>query len=177
MKINLIFLMTLVLIPALGQAQVSEEQKALDSFRTLVRRHVDSYKPNGREHVTKLGGGWTKERFTLDGTSAKFDVEKTSSLVSPFIGTLKFTLIRSLTAFHSTEPEAAADTVFIGRDTSVHNHEFAYQDHQWQPTSRQYRDIGSVLDGSYPCDELLMKKEKPSEQDVHGCLEEFDGNR
>jgi hypothetical protein len=172
---SITFSMTLALIPILCQAQVSEEQKALDSFRSLVRHHVDSYKPNGREHVTKLGGGWAKEQFSPDPASVKFDVEKTSSLVSPFIGTLTFTLTRNLSDFHLTETEAAADTVFIKRDTSSHKHVFAYQDHEWQPTSRQHRSIGSLADGYYPCDELLLKREKPSEKDVHGCLEEFDG--
>ncbi len=178
MKIkDMVVLVTLALMPVFGQAQVTEETRALDSFKSLVRHHVDSYKPSGREHITKLGGGWAKERFTLDPTSAKFDVEKTSSLVSPFVGTLTFTLIRSFSAYHSTEAEAAADTVFTQEDTSVHKHVFAYQDHQWQPTSRQYRKIGSTLDGYFPCDEFLLKKEKPSEKDTHGCLEEFDGDK
>jgi hypothetical protein len=28
--------------------------------------------------------------------------------------------------------------------------------------------------GDLPCDEFLLKKEKPAEEDIHGCLEEFD---
>lgn len=80
---NLIALIALAAMPFLCQAQTTDDQKALESFKVLVRRHMESYKPNGREHVTELGGGWAKERFILDLATARFDVEKTSSLVSP----------------------------------------------------------------------------------------------
>jgi hypothetical protein len=170
-------LMGLAAMPIFCQSPVTEEQKALDSFKKLVRHHADSYKSNGRVHVTKLGGGWAKERLTIDPASMKFDVEKTASLVSPFVGTLAFTLNRSHSAFHPTEDEAAADSVFTHEDRTVHKHVFAYQDYQWQPTSRQYQHVGGSLDGYYPCDELLLKEEKPSAKDIHGCLEEFDGEK
>ncbi len=173
-RIEIVIALMILALPSFAGAQIAE-QKALESFKSLVRRHVDSYKPDGREHITKLGGGWAKEQFIID--SPKFDVEKTSSLVSPFVGTLTFTLIRRTTAFHSTEDEAAADTVVTYEDRTIHKHVFAYQEDQWQPTSRQYRHVGGSLDGDYPCDELLLKKDKPSEKDIHGCLEEFDGGK
>lgn len=162
------------LMPIFCQAQSNEDQNALDSFKALVRRHVDDYSPDGRVHVTKLAGGWAKELFTLDPASAKFDVERTASLVSPFVGTLTFSLTRKLSAFHATEAEAASDTAFVEQVVSLHKHVFAFQDHKWQATSRQYRDIGSLVDGYFPCDEFLLKRDKPSEKDIHGCLEEFD---
>jgi hypothetical protein len=71
-------LVGLALAPLYSQAQPSEEQTALDSFKKLVRRHTDSYKSGGREHITQLGGGWVKELFTLNVSSANFDVEKTA---------------------------------------------------------------------------------------------------
>lgn len=165
------------LLPAFCQAQIGEDQNALNSFKKLVSDHVDSYKPNGRVHVTKLGGGWAKERFTLDPSSAKFDVEKTSSLVSPFVGTLTFTLVRNLTTFHETEAEAADDNTFIKNTAAVHKHVFAYQDHQWRPTSRVHQQLNSSLKDYFDCDEFLLKKEKRSEKDINGCLEEFDADK
>jgi hypothetical protein len=169
--------MVLVAMPILCQSQVTEEQKALDSFKSLVSHHADSYKPNGRVHITRLGGGWAKEQFTIVPGTMKFDVEKTASLVSPLIGTVTFTLNRSHGAFHSTEEEATTDTVFTHSDTTIHRHVFAYQEHQWQPTNRQYKHVGGSLDGDFPCDELLLKETKPSAKDIHGCLEEFDANK
>lgn len=176
--------MVLATMPIFCQSQISEEQKALDSFKSLVSHHADSYKLNGREHVTKLGGGWAKERFILDPGSAKFDVEKTPSLVSPLVGTLAFTLIRKFSVFHSTEIDAAADIVFIREDVWVHKHVFAYQDHQWQPTSRQHMKTGTgtSIDGEYfACDDFPLKEGRPSKKDIKddlfGCLEEIDGDK
>jgi hypothetical protein len=169
-----IILITLMVTQPWCRAQTAEDQNALKSFNSLIRRHVESYKPNGREHVTELGGGWVKERFTLVPSSVKFDVEKTASLVSPYVGTVTFTMIRQFTAFHPTRTDAANDDVFTKKDRSIHTHVFAYQDHQWQPTRRQYRDVDATTDSDYPCDEFLSK-EDPSERDIHGCLEEFDG--
>lgn len=175
--IHVRILMMLALTPIFCRAQVSEDQKALDSFKSLVRRHIDSYELNPREHVTNFDSGWAKECFTIDPSSANFDVEKTSSLVSPYVGTLTFKLIRKLSAFHSTEAEADADTC-TRESANLHKDAFAYQDHQWQPTSRQHTALSGSLEGIYfPCDEFLLKREKPSEKDIHGCLEEFDGDK
>jgi hypothetical protein len=178
------------LIPTWFYAQTNEDA-AVTSFKALVNRHIDSYKPNGRIRVRKVPDGWTRERFVLDAASTTFDVEKTNSLVSPFVGTLSFTLMWAVTAIHKTEGEAAADenfTVPAIPATSVHKHVFAYQDHEWQPKTRAYRHPPSAfsaaqraseylmraLTGEFPCDELLHKKETAAEQDIHGCLEEFD---
>ncbi len=164
------------LTPMLFYAQTNEEA-ALTSFKALVSRHIDSYKPNGRVRVRQVPGGWIRERFTLDPASAKFDVEKTSSLVSPFVATLSFTLIWSVTAVHPAEAAAAADNTFVAPENlsiTVHKHEFAYQDQKWQPKSRTYRLQSGLVGGDLPCDEFLLKKEKPAEEDIHGCLEEFD---
>jgi hypothetical protein len=173
--VSVAIVIALAAMPARCQSQQTEDAKILDAFKSLVRRHVESYRSIGREHITKLSGGWAKELFTLDPSSVKFDVERTSSLVNPFVGTLTFTLIRSLSTFHATEAEAAADTALKKWDTTQHTHLFGYQDSKWTPTVRQYKIVGDrFLTGVYPCDEFLTKKEKPSEKDIYGCLEEFD---
>ena len=170
-------LVGVALTPILSQAQPNREQNALDTFRSLVRRHADSYKPNGREYVGKSKDGWMKGVFILDPASVKFDVEKTSSLVSPFVGTLTFTLAYSFSRVHSTEAEAAADTVLRKSFTTMHKHSFAYQEEKWEAKVREYRTVGSVLSGDFPCDELLLSGSTPWAKDVHGCLEEFDGGK
>jgi hypothetical protein len=109
---------------------------------------------------------WAKERFIIDSTSVSFDVEKMSSLVSPFVGTLRFTLITKESNLHSTKAEAAVDTVFAHEDKRIHRHVFVYQDGQWQPTSRQHYYDGSWMD----C--VFLK-----EVDTFGRLEEFDGDK
>ena len=170
--------MVLAVLLPFSYAQSTEEEKVLAAFKGMVREHVESYKSNGREYVANLGGGWAKEVFSIDPTSVKFDVDKTSSLVSPFIGTVSFTLIRRYTAFHGTADEAGKDTVLIKKDSAAHTHSFAYQDHKWTPTVRMYRDLDGLLTGeSFPCDELLTTGERASKEDIHGCLEEFDTSK
>ena len=63
---NSVFVGTLIglaLTPILCQAQPNREQNALDTFRSLVRHHADSYKPNGEgvriytvDSTIKFGG-------------------------------------------------------------------------------------------------------------------------
>jgi hypothetical protein len=150
--------------------QVRQDQKAMASFKGLVRHHVDSYKANSRETVAICAfengqGMWAKERFSIDPTSVSFDVEKTSSLVSPFVGTVTFTIIEKESNLRLTKAEAAVDTVFTHEDRSFHKHEFVYQEGQWKPTSRQHLYEGDWIDCG------------PPEADIFGCLEEFDGDK
>lgn len=162
----------MILALTLSSCQVQQDQKALESFKALVRHHVDSYKPNGREHVFvglifEGKNLWIKDRFTIDPTSVNFDVQKTSSLVSPFVGTLTFTITITRTSLHPTKAEAAVDTD-CSHETEVflHRHVFVYQDSQWRPKSRQHRVEGEWRDCVFRND-----------VDVHGCLEEFDGDK
>jgi len=161
-------LMILALTPI--SCQVTQEQKALRSFKSLVRRHVDSYKTNSREKVAIYDVVHeqvmlAKERFSIDPTSVTFDVEKTSSLVSPFMGTLTFVVIVKVTNQHLTQTEAAGDTVFTHEFRSTHKHVFVYQDGKWQPTTRQHTYEGIWVDCVY------------ENSDPFGCLEEYDGDR
>jgi hypothetical protein len=177
------------LIPTWFYAQTNEDA-ALTSFKALVNRHIDSYKPNGRISVRKGTDGWIRERFVLDTASVTFDVERTNSLVSPYVGTLSFTLAQAVTPQHKMEAEAAADNFMVldAVDTTTHKHAFSYQDQQWRPKTRTYHhslaqmtpeqrrsdSLVRVLSGEFPCDEFLHKKATAAEQDSHGCLEEFD---
>lgn len=171
-KTTLSVLLLALGVAALLHAQTADEV-ALSSFKSLVHRHAESYKPNGREHVTQLAGGWVKENFTIDADSLKFDVEKTSSLVSPYVGTVSFMIIRHVTNFHSEPSDAAADNVFTKRFPYSHKHIFGYQENAWRPTSRTHYQVDHpAFNGD--CDVFLGKKKLPSDQDNYGCLEEFD---
>lgn len=179
------------LIPTWFYAQTNDDA-ALGAFKALVNRHRDSYTPNGRIRVRSGPDGWIRERVVLDAASVTFDVEKTSSLVSPYVGTLSFRLTQAVTPQHKTKAEAAADNNFKVLDvflaTTVHKHVFAYPDQEWRPKTRTYRHsmalmspeqrrsdaLVHALSGDFPCDELLHKKESAADQDIHGCLEEFD---
>jgi hypothetical protein len=69
-------------------AQSNDEKKAVDSFKGHIQHHLDSYKKNRREHVIQLGGGWAKQYYEADVDSAEIDVQRTTSLLSPYTARL-----------------------------------------------------------------------------------------
>lgn len=153
---------------ALGQ-DASSDKQVVESFKEYVQRHLASYESNRRERITKLGGGWVKMYFKPDLGSAAIDVQKTTSLVSPYIGTLEFQLVHYYTAFHTTRKEAEADFAFVNSKAITHKHSYAYQDGKWLPKTRKY----TIVDyGEWKCDEI--DRDNPGQQDPNGCLEEYD---
>lgn len=154
---------------AFGQ-NANPDKEALDSFKKYVGLHLASYEHNRRERVALLGGGWVKEYFEPDKGSEGIDVEKTSSLVSPYMGELDFRLVRHYTAFHQTRDEAAADSSFVQSDAVMHKHRYAYQDEKWVPKTRKY----VVGEDEYDCDEVVAAGANAGQHDIHGCLEEYD---
>jgi hypothetical protein len=172
-----------------GQIPAREqEQMALDSFKSLVHRHVESYGPNGgghsQDHIIKVGKKWAKAHYTIE--SPNFNAVKTDSLVTPFLGTFKFTIIMKRSVPHNTQAEAEADTVLKLRLSTYHTHTFAYQEDKWQPKDRHYtlaekadivgpnaprgiRDLEEEMVRSRLCDRLLV-----TGVDERQCLEEFD---
>src|SRR5450759_2176821 len=155
---------------AFGQ-DTSSDKQVVASFTAYVHQHFASYDTNRRERITKLGGGWVKMYFQPDQSSVGIDVQRTTSLVSPYVGTLEFQLVEHFTAFHKTRAEAEADTAFINSKVVTHNHSYAYQDGKWVPKTR--KNVGN--DGTlYDCDEVITVGDNAGEHDINGCLEEYD---
>src|SRR5579862_658984 len=155
----------------------SDEKKAVDSLKVYVQHHLDSYQMNRRERVTKLGGGWVKQYFEMDVNSAEMDVQRTTSLISPYTARLDFRMILHLTAFHRSRDEAVEDTVFMQSDIYLHRHNYAYQDGKWVPKIRQHKwDIRNALVPMpwSDCTEVVMTGPDAGKTDMFGCLEEFD---
>jgi hypothetical protein len=160
-------------------AQSNDEKKVVDSFKNYVQHHLDSYKTNRREKVTLLGGGWVKEYYEADVNSAEFDVQRTTSLISPYTGRLEFRMIRRFTAFHKSREEAMADTDFPRTDITEHRHNYAYQDGRWIPKIRQHRAFGERARAFgnntwFDCAEVIETGANAGETDTNGCLEEYD---
>jgi hypothetical protein len=118
-----------------------------------------------------LGGGWVKEYFEPNISSVTFDIQRTSSLVSPYSGRLNFELLTHYTAFHKSSAEAAVDSDFTQVSSVLHKHTYAYQDGRWVPQVRRYVSYG----GEYDCTEVINIGPDAGEVDIHGCLEEYDG--
>lgn len=174
-------------------ARSDDERKAVESFKGYVEHHFGSYKTNRRERVRLLGGGWVKQYFTADVNSAEIDVQRTTSLISPYTGKLEFRIIRHFTAFHQSREEAMTDAAFPQTSITSHRHNYAYQDGKWVPKIRQHRAFdesaqavaawfNSVGDSAsaqavaawFDCAEVIKAGPNAGETDIEGCLEEYD---
>jgi hypothetical protein len=152
---------------SLGQ-DTNNDKQVVESFTAYVQQHFASYEHNRRERTTLLGQGWVKMYYQPDQSAAGIDVQRTSSLVSPYIGTLEFKLVNHFTAFHKTRKEAEGDSTFVNTKVVKHTHTYAYQDGKWVPKTRKHEDYGGV----YDCDEVIKVGENAGERDINGCLEE-----
>jgi hypothetical protein len=122
-------------------AQSNDEKKVVDSFKSYVQHHLDSYKTNRRERVLLFPDvGWVHQYYEVDAGSAKIDMQRTNSPLAPYTGTLEFRLIRHYTAFHASREEATVDTDFEKSDVNLHHHTYAYQDQEWIPKTRRFRN-------------------------------------
>src|SRR5579864_4661969 len=108
---------------ALGQ-DASNDKQVVESFTAYVQQHFASYEHNRRERTTLLTQGWVKEYFQPDQSSAGIDVQRTASLVSPYMGTLEFKLVTHYTAFHKTRKEAESDSTFVNAKAVAHTHTY-----------------------------------------------------
>src|ERR1700684_3279901 len=126
-------------------AQSDDEKKVVNSFKGYVQHHLDSYKTNRRERIAEAqGGGWIKEYWEMDANSAEMDIQRTTSLLSPYTARLNFRLILYVTMVHQSREDASADTSFSQSPrVFLHRHNYSYQDDKWVPKIRQVR-----LDGS-----------------------------
>jgi hypothetical protein len=158
--------------PALAQS-TSEDKQAVESFKSYIQQHFASYKQNRRERVTMLGGGWVKEYFEPNSDSASIDVQKTTSLITPYTGKLDFQLVRHMTGFHKTREDAAADSSFVKTTIAIHHHTYAFQDGKWLPKVRQHESPG-LENQLFRCDEVITQGPDAGEKDINGCLEEYD---
>jgi hypothetical protein len=98
-------------------------------------------------------------------SSVSIDVERTTSLVSPYIGTLEFQMVEHYTAFHETREDAEADSAFVNSQVKTHKHSYAYQDGKWVPKTRKYVVNGL---GMFDCDEVITVGDDAGERDLYG---------
>jgi hypothetical protein len=158
---------------SVSHAQSGDETKVLESFKRLVQQRREVYQ-KGRVYINPVEGSFVRLSFRLDPMSIKFDLQKTSSLVSPYVGEIEFILITDFSPRHNTADDASADKSVQIADTVRHKHTFAYQEGQGAPTVRKHQSIGwSTPEPWYDCDEIIKRK-KSGRKDFQGCLEEYD---
>jgi len=110
---------------------------ALDSFRELGKTATATTNSSIIPWHNKELNKWAERRFQV--AELKYDVRKTESLVSPFVGVITFTLTNTQTELFSERSAAQAS---IDLDSTVYTFEvelnYAYQDNQWRTTAGRY---------------------------------------
>jgi hypothetical protein len=149
----------------------TDENYVVDSFKDMISRHISSYKTDKRVQVSKFGGdyGWAKKfHEALDGY--RFDVRKTNSLVTPYIGELLFDIKRGKTAFHNTREKAENDDTPISQSIIKHKHTYAFQNGKWIVKSR--RHYSEFLNKWVDCNQIITQGENKGQTNLYGCWEE-----
>lgn len=145
----------------------NDKNEVVEQFENSLKEHFMSYENDPRIQITKLGGGWVKEKHSIENDYS-YDVQETNSLISPYKGVCEFTIIRSFTDFHGTKEAAKADNNFIKSNKKTHLHQYLYQKGKWVVSSRKNKgDFGSWFD----CNEIIQTGENKNTTDLHGCWE------
>jgi hypothetical protein len=122
-----------------ASAQTSTEQSLVSSFRAFSSDFLQSLRQKEGCHTKQASAdipdSWFKECQKYDVDSAKIDVTKTASLVSPYVGTLVVRVVISNTVWQPTEAKASADTVITHIREQTVEYSFGYQSGKWRFTS------------------------------------------
>lgn len=138
MKIKsiIILMMFCLFIPITAFASSSEEE-VVQSFNTLAQNHIDSYQTDKREKIVQAIQGDKKWRKFLHDVSSNYsiDIQKTNSIVTPYIGIFEFEVTIYKSEPFDTEEEARATNTYTNY-IGYHKDKFAYQNDTWVTKER-----------------------------------------
>lgn len=153
-----------------GKVADDDNQLIVKSFEKFIDSHLNSYRTNKRDIVAKCDNGWSKDSFEAVAEHS-IDIQRTTSLVSPYSGVCEFSLLKKGTAYHSTRAEAVADQVFVGPGKIIkHRHSYAFQGGTWVVKSRQhyFESVGEWMD----CNDLQTEGVNKGLSNFEGCHED-----
>lgn len=123
-----------------------DEQHISASFDSLMAAEMSRYRSvfTGKSRFSALtpptgGKLWERLSFAVDSGSASFNLERTQSLTTPYIGTLSFNTTMWTSRADSSQTEALADTARIHPYRSLHTHIYGRQRGRWVLTSAKFR--------------------------------------
>jgi hypothetical protein len=117
----------------------SEQETVLATFKQTINDYLKSRKAPDSvfESFDDHTKSWKKMHHELDSESAKFDVKKTDSLVSPYVGVLEFVVHERQSPRYSSENSARQATEFPKTYNMQHRHTYSYQDGKWVLKSKE----------------------------------------
>lgn len=151
-----------------GCSSGNDSQQVVRQFEKYMKGHLKSYRKDNREKVSFYGRGWAKEVFE-SVPEYTFDIQRTTSLVSPFIGVCEFSLVEKRTAFHTSREEAAEDNAFVELETVRHRHTYSFQGKKWVVVSRQH--YSNLFAEWFDCNETITEGANKGLTNLTGCHE------
>lgn len=114
----------------------SEDQSAISSFKDVVQKHMDSYIDDPRILVFNLNPDWLKTKAVV--SNASFDVQRTNSIVSPYVGIMVYNM--SVGSIKKSTKEAVENDNNFQYDLPDYlcRITFSYQNEKWVPTRYQF---------------------------------------
>ena len=143
MKILIIILVCFLLPGTVLSAP--DEQVILMTFQDVVTKHIDGYSNDPRisvryisaEPVINLAAYWMKSKISVSDSS--YDVQKSSSIVSPYIGILNYKVVLYNTKKQPTKELAENDNFFESPGIpGTARITFAFQSNKWVVKKYEY---------------------------------------
>jgi len=129
-----------------GHTQQTEDTKIVNSLRRKIEADLKAHKTQ-RDIWAQTGNdaGWVAEQDDVL-TGYSLNVEKTTSLVSPYLGTAEFRVTGNLSSPKNSSQEAREATD-LGNSYSV-NHRviYAYQNEEWVLKSEECYDYNRSIE-------------------------------
>ena len=132
------------------EQEKTQEQKIVDSFREKLDADLQNHK-SSKDVWPQTGSqyqeaGWYQEKVELPA-SYSINVEKTDSLVSPYVGTAEFPVTGNVSYPKNSREDALEATQFKSSYTINHRLQYAYQNGQWVLKSEKCFDYDIVVEG------------------------------
>ena len=110
----------------------SDEEKALDTFKLQVAADIKAHQ--NTENVWYSGAfsdaSWYRGKVQLSDDFT-YNVSKTDSLVSPYMGIAEVAATGHKSNAHYTKEEALTSDLFPAEYSVRHRLTYAFQDHEW----------------------------------------------
>ena len=132
------------------QPERTEAQKILDAFNEKVDADVRVHKSRkdvwSQTETKYEEAGWYMESDSLPPAHS-INVEKTDSLVSPYVGTAEFPVTGAVSYPKNSREEALEATQFKVSYSVNHRIQYAYQNEQWVLKSEMCFEYDILVDG------------------------------
>ena len=154
MKRIVIFVVFLLTLTFCNSVFAMEDSEVVDSFKQYVDNVMTQVTPTyegthyGLTNSSETGGWYKSIKYLEPGY--KIDVEKTNSLISPYVGTLE---VSTKTVFYEHNPNkgiASESEIINFTSSSTYKFTIAYQNDNWVVTSAKEYDhfLDKIYDSS-----------------------------